>query len=125
MTFSIIRCARAVLHVTDLAAARDFYERVLGFVVTEADESHLYLRGLEEYHHHSLLLKKAPRPAVEALGYKVGSERELEALYEWFAAQTLQPKWLEDGSQRAVGRAFRVQDPSGLPLEFFAHMEKT
>ncbi|ADI25525.1 3,4-dihydroxyphenylacetate 2,3-dioxygenase [Geobacillus sp. C56-T3] len=125
MTFSIIRCARVVLHVTDLAAARDFYERVLGFVVTEADESHLYLRGLEEYHHHSLLLKKGPRPAVEALGYKVGSEQELEALYEWFAAQTLQPKWLEAGSQNAIGRAFRVQDPSGLPLEFFAQMEKT
>lgn len=58
MTFSIIRCARAVLHVTDLAASRDFYERVLGFVVTEADREHIYLRGLEEYHHHSLVLKK-------------------------------------------------------------------
>lgn len=56
--FNIIRCARAVLLVTNLEASRDFYENALGFVVTEADENHLYLRGYEEHNHHSLVLKK-------------------------------------------------------------------
>ncbi|BDG45882.1 hypothetical protein PspKH34_04430 [Parageobacillus sp. KH3-4] len=123
MKFNIIRCARAVLRVTDLNASRDFYERALGFVVTEADSNHLYLRGLEEYHHHSLLLKKAEQPSVEVISYKVYSEEDLEALYDFFQQKQMNPKWIEEGQQHAIGRSFRVQDVSGLPLEFFVKMD--
>ncbi|UOE75958.1 3,4-dihydroxyphenylacetate 2,3-dioxygenase [Parageobacillus thermoglucosidasius] len=123
MRFNIVRCARAVLRVTDLNTSRDFYERALGFVVTEADSNHLYLRGLEEYHHHSLLLKKAEQPSVEAISYKVYSEEDLEALYHFFQQKQLNPKWIETGQQHAIGRSFRVQDISGLPLEFFVEMD--
>lgn len=121
---NIIRSARVILRVTDLSAARDFYEQALGFVVTEEDVNNLYLRGLEEHHHHSLLLKKADEPAVEVLSYKVYSEKDLEDLYHFFERENMNPLWLEEGAQHAVGRAFRVQDPSGFPLEFFVKMDQ-
>ncbi|HEY4552801.1 MAG TPA: 3,4-dihydroxyphenylacetate 2,3-dioxygenase [Bacillaceae bacterium] len=124
MGINIIRCARTVLHVTDLEASRKFYVDALGFIETESDEEHLYLRGLEECNHHSLLLKKAEKPAVEALSYKVSSEADLEALSELFVSKGFKTKWMEAGEQRAVGRALRVQDPSGLPVEFFVKMDQ-
>ncbi|SET59996.1 3,4-dihydroxyphenylacetate 2,3-dioxygenase [Oceanobacillus limi] len=123
MDYHIIRCARAILHVTDLEASRKFYVDALGFIETEADENHIYLRGLEEHTHHSLVLKKAEKPAVEALGYKVSSNKDLETLSHMFEDKGYPTKWLEKGEQHAVGRALRVQDNSGLPLEFFAEME--
>ncbi|ASS88951.1 3,4-dihydroxyphenylacetate 2,3-dioxygenase [Aeribacillus pallidus] len=119
--FNIIRCARAVLLVTNLEASRDFYENALGFVVTEADENHLYLRGYEEHNHHSLVLKKAAQPGVEAISYKVYSDEDLNKLYDYFQQKNMNPKWIEN--QHAVERAFRVQDISGLPVEFFARMD--
>ncbi|MEN2768619.1 3,4-dihydroxyphenylacetate 2,3-dioxygenase [Ornithinibacillus xuwenensis] len=123
MDFNVIRCARAILHVTDLDRSRKFYVDALGFIETESDENHIYLRGLEEHSHHSLMLKKAVKPAVEALGYKVSSNRDLEALALMFEKNGFTTKWIEKGEQYALGRALRVQDISGLPLEFFAEME--
>lgn len=124
MNFNIIRAARAVVNVTDLNEARDFYVNALGFVETEADGKHLYLRGLEEHNHHCYVLRKAKAPGVHVLGYKVWSEADLDALAGFFEEKEIRTKWLKKGCQRAVGRALRIQDPStGIPLEFFAEME--
>ncbi|ASK62624.1 3,4-dihydroxyphenylacetate 2,3-dioxygenase [Virgibacillus phasianinus] len=123
MDFSIIRCARSILHVTDLEASRKFYVDALGFVETESDKKHIYLRGLEEHTHHSLVLKKSTKPNVEVLGYKVSSDNDLKALSEMFEMKGYQTKWLDKGEQHAIGRTLRVQDCSGLPLEFFAEMD--
>jgi catechol 2,3-dioxygenase len=123
VNFNIIRCARAILHVTDLAASRDFYENALGFVVTEADQQHLYLRGYEEHNHHSLVLKKAEQPGIEVISYKVYAEEDLENLYDFFERKNMNPKWINEGQQHAVGKAFRVQDISGIPVEFFVKMD--
>ena len=120
--FDIIRTARAILHVTDLEKSRDFYVRGLGFIETESDESTIYLRGLEEHVHHSLVLKKADTPNIEVTSYKVRSEEDLDRLAAKFEEHGLKTKWLEEGTQHAVGRALRVQDVSGLPVEFFAKM---
>lgn len=122
--FHIIRVARAVLNVQDLDRAREFYVHALGFVETECDGEHLYLRGLEEHCHHSLVLKKSARPGVHALGYKVEKEEDLERLAALFEAKGLKTKWLEEGSQHAVGRALHVHDVSGMPLEFFYKMDR-
>lgn len=126
MNFNIIRAARAVVNVTDLNEARDFYVNALGFVETESDGEYLYLRGLEEHNHHCYALRKADKPGVHVLSYKVWSEKDLEALALLFESKGIRTKWLEKGSQWALGRALRVQDSStGIPLEFFAEMETT
>lgn len=122
MDFSITRIARTVLHVTDLEASRKFYVGGLGFIETESDESHIYLRGLEEHSHHSLLLKKAEKAVVEVLSYKVEKESDLEAIERLFSSKGLKTKWVEKGEQHAMGRALRVHDAMGIPLEFFAEM---
>jgi catechol 2,3-dioxygenase len=123
MAFNILRAARAVVQVTDLDAAREFYVHALGFVETESDGEHLYLRGLEEHNHHCFVLKKGSKPGVQSLGYKVFSYTDLEALANLFESKGMKIKWLEKGSQHAMGLSFRVQDNSGLPLEFFVEME--
>ncbi|MDQ0338797.1 catechol 2,3-dioxygenase [Caldalkalibacillus uzonensis] len=123
MSFNIVRVARVMMNVTDLDKARDFYVNALGMVETESDDSHLYLRGLEEHVHHSLVLKKAEQPGVHALGYKVYNEGDLEALAALFEEKGFPIKWIEGGSQRAMGKILRVHDISGIPLEFFYKME--
>lgn len=124
MNFDITRTGRAVLRVTDLAASKKFYVHALGFVVTEEDDNHLYLRGYEEQSHHSLLLKKSDKAAVEVISYKVFAESDLDKIEQVAIKNNLPYKWMEKGEQHAVGRALRVQDVSGLSLEFFAEMDK-
>jgi catechol 2,3-dioxygenase len=123
MEFNILRAARAVVRVTDFKAARDFYVNALGFIETEADDEHIYLRGLEEHVHHSYVLKKSEAPGFEVISYKVREDSDLDKLAFFFEQKGMTTKWLEKGSQRALGRALRVQDVSGIPLEFFCEME--
>lgn len=122
MGFDIIRAGRAILHVRDLDKSRAFYE-ALGFIETESDADTIYYRGLEEHVHHSLVLKKKAVPAVEALSFKVRSEQDLDELADFYMEQGVKVKWLDKGSQKGIGRALRIQDVSGLPIEYFAEME--
>ncbi|MFC7371699.1 3,4-dihydroxyphenylacetate 2,3-dioxygenase [Fictibacillus iocasae] len=123
MDFNIIRVARVTMNVTDLHAAKDFYVNALGFIETESTSEYMALRGLEEHVHHSLLLRKAEKPGVHALGYKVWDESELEKLEHFFQIKGARTLWLEKGTQPGVGRALRAVDVSGIPVEFFAEMD--
>lgn len=123
MDFNIIRAGRAVLHVQDLEASRKFYVDALGFIETESDNEHIYLRGLEEHNHHSLVLKKENEPGIEVISYKVQSDGDLEVLAKFFDDKGYKTKWLKEGRQKAIGRTLRIQDVSGLPVEFYAKMD--
>ncbi|RSL33121.1 3,4-dihydroxyphenylacetate 2,3-dioxygenase [Salibacterium salarium] len=122
MNFDIIRCGRAVLHVTDLDRSRAFYE-ALGFIETESDEENLFLRGLEEHNHHSLWLKKRSEPVTEVISYKVRTDADLDELESFYKKQGQDVKWMEVGSQKALGRSLRVMDVASMPVEYYAEME--
>ena len=57
--FRITRASHVVLTVRDLAASRQFYEKVIGLILTAEEGGALYFRGVEEACHHSLVLRKS------------------------------------------------------------------
>ena len=113
--FAIVRASHAVLTVTDLEKSRAFYEGALGLHVEDADKDAIWLRGVEERNHHSLVLKRAGAPACERLGFKLASEDDLDSAKAHFEAQGLPCAWSEQPHQ---GRTLQVTDPLGMPLEF-------
>lgn len=119
--FDILRAAHAELHVTDLDASLTFYESALGLIVTERRDDVAYLRGWEECHHHSLVLRRAPLAAVGHVAFRVAEEADLQRLHEHFAARDGDPRWHDD--EPGHGRALRVRDPLGYTLEFFHAMD--
>ncbi|MEB3100494.1 3,4-dihydroxyphenylacetate 2,3-dioxygenase [Ferviditalea candida] len=122
---NIIRLHHAALNVTDLEKARHFYEDGLGLIVTESDGRHLYLRGIDDANHHSLMLIKAGQPSLNHIAYRVSSEEALDRLGQIFLSENLPIRWLDKDEECGQGRALRVQDPQGFPVEFFCGMEKT
>jgi catechol 2,3-dioxygenase len=121
--YDIIRAALAELHVTDLEASERFYVELLGMVVADRTKDALYLRGWEERSHHSLILRQAAAPAASRLGFRVRAEPDLDRLAQEFEARDLPAQWVE-GPDPGMGRALRVWDPFGYPLEFFHEMEQ-
>lgn len=121
---NIIRSAHGEYRVTDLDRARAFYVDALGFIETERTAHALYLRGLEERDHHSLVLRKAASPGAGHLAFKVASDDDLERLARYAAESGLVPRWVDAGREPGHGRALRFNDPAGLPLEFVAGMEQ-
>ncbi len=124
MEINITRAAHLEFRVTDLDRAHDFYVRVLGFIETDRDEKRLYLGGLEEREHHSLVLREADSPGVSHLAFRVASPDDLEQLASLYQGNGCPIRWLPEGLEKGQGRALRVQDSSGLPLEFYHEMSR-
>ncbi|QBD77761.1 3,4-dihydroxyphenylacetate 2,3-dioxygenase [Ktedonosporobacter rubrisoli] len=119
--FNVLRAAHAEFYVRDLGRAREFYVDLLGFVETEHDDEHLYLRCLEEREHHSLVLRKGAQSGASHIAFRVASPDDLERLALLAKQQKLPQRWIT-GAERGQDCALRLQDPSGLPLEFYAEM---
>jgi len=124
-TFDIVRSGHIEFFVRDLGEARRFYVDAVGFAVTESDESHLYLRGLEDRHHHCLTLTESDRPGVGHLSFSVRRKEDLEAIESLLRAEGCRTTMLGEGEERGLGRALRAQDPLGFPVEFYHEMERS
>ncbi|SEB96336.1 3,4-dihydroxyphenylacetate 2,3-dioxygenase [Paramicrobacterium humi] len=119
----VLRCAYMELVVTDLEVSRNFYVDVLGLVVTEEDENAVYLRSLEEFIHHNLVLRKGDTAAVSAFSYRVRSPEELDAAVAFYTELGCRVERRAEGFTKGIGDSVRVEDPLGFPYEFFYEVE--
>ena len=118
--FNITRTSHVVLEASDLAASRRFYTEVLGLVVTLESDEALYLRGVEEACHHSIVLRRsAERTACQRLGLRVRTEVDLDVAQRELARRGCEVRAVEVAHQ---GRTLHVADPFGFRLELCAHM---
>ena len=120
----IVRAACAELAVTDLGRARWFYADLLGMVVTAQQPGALYLRGLEETTHHSLVLRQAPAPAAARLAYRVRTPGDIDRAAAYFTALGCPVRQVPAGATPGIGPAVRVLDPLGFPVEFFHQTDR-
>jgi catechol 2,3-dioxygenase len=119
--FNVVRASHVEFGVRDLAASRAFYVDCLGYLVTEEAADALYLRGVEERNHHSIVLRTAREPVAQALGFKLASEEDLDRAAFWFARKGLPTSFPEVPFQ---GRTLRTADPHGMPLDFYCRMDR-
>jgi len=119
--FNIVRLSHVDYYVTNLARSREFYVDTLGLQVTDETDSVIYLRAMEERGHHCIVLHQADKGEVSVLGFKVYSEEDLDKAEAFFKEQNLPTQWIE---KPYTGRTLKTQDPWGVPLEFYATMEK-
>jgi catechol 2,3-dioxygenase len=108
-------------NVSDLARSKTFWVDALGLIVTEETRDALYLRGLEERNHHSVVLRRASEPNVTAVGFKVFSEEDLDLAAHYFKSKGLTHRFIEKPAQ---GRTLTVIDPVGTPFELFFTMQQ-
>jgi catechol 2,3-dioxygenase len=119
--FNVVRLSHVELVVTDLAKSRAFYADTLGLQVTGENSPHIYLRAMEERGHHCVILTKGATPSVRVLGFKVYSDADLDKAKTWFEARGRKTEWVKRPHQ---GRTLLTSDPHGIPLEFYATMDK-
>ena len=120
--FNVIRASHVALGVRDLAKSRAFYVDCLGYLVTAEDNGALYLRGIEERNHHSLVLTLAGAPRVDAIGFKLASEEDIDRAAAYFARKGLPTSFPDVPYQ---GRTLRTLDAVGMPIDFYARMDQT
>ena len=106
--------------VTDLAKSRDFYRDVIGLVVTEETDDAVYLRGLEEAAHHSLVLERAPRPRRAASDCGCAPTPTSSPPSSYFAANSIDARARRAPHQ---GPTLQFRDPVGTHMELTSSMD--
>ena len=119
--FNIVRLSHVEYNVRDLTASRAFYVDTLGLQVTHETEDAIYLRAMEERGHHCIHLIKSDAASVGVLGFKVWEDADLDRLSDFFTERGLPVEWIE---KPFFDRILRSRDPWGIPLEFYAKMER-
>lgn len=120
--FNLTRASHLVLRSRDLAAAKTFYTQIIGLVISDEEPDALYLRGIEETAHHSLVLYRDGKdPACDRVGFRAFTNDDVSAAYEHFKARGLPAKWVERPYQ---GPTIHVSDPNGMRFEICATMER-
>jgi catechol 2,3-dioxygenase len=114
------RASHVVLSVRDLVKSRDFYRDVIGLVVTEETDTTVYLRGLEEAAHHSLVLEAATdAPQAIQVGFRVRTDADLDRAEQHLLGVGIEARRVDVPHQ---GPTLRFRDPVGTHIEFTASM---
>ena len=119
--FNISRLSHIELGVRDLSASFAFYVEILGLQVTDQNSNFIYLRGMEERGHHSVILKKSNISSCNVLGYKVFDEEQLDKAEFYFKSKEISTSWIERPYQ---GKTLLTTDIHGIPIEFYYQMER-
>jgi len=119
--FSVARASHIEYGATDLPRAKAYWVDALGYLLAAETKDALYLRGLEERNHHSVVLRQSRDAHVKALGFKLSSEEELDKAARFFGEKQLPHRFVEKPFQ---GRTLAATDPLGLPLELYACMDR-
>ncbi len=120
--FRVTHASHLVYTVRDLSRSRDFYTKVLGLVVTDEDREGVYLRGVEERSHHSLVLKRTDgAPSAVRTGLRTFDDEDLDRAKAYFEGQGLKAEFIETPYQ---GRTLHAFDLFGTPLEFCSSMPR-
>jgi 3,4-dihydroxyphenylacetate 2,3-dioxygenase len=119
--FCVTRASHVVLAVRDLQASVAFYRDVVGLVVTERSTDTVWLRGLEEVSHHSLVLRATTGdPVCEQVGFRVRDETDIDRAQESLATRGLTVERVDVPHQ---GATLRYVDPIGQHIELTASMD--
>ncbi|MYF85439.1 MAG: 2,3-dihydroxy-p-cumate-3,4-dioxygenase [Rhodospirillaceae bacterium] len=119
------RLGYVALNVTDLERTLAFYTDIVGLDATEIADGQAALRCGPD--HHNVLLNRAPEPGLKRIGFELESEDDLERAFRHLERCGYTPAWLDAEECAALhqgpGLRFR-HSGTGLPLEYFAGMER-
>jgi len=120
----IVRSAYIELVVTDLARARAWWVDLIGFHVQHEQDRALYLRGYEEFVHHSVVLREGRVAACERMGFRVRTADDLDRAELFYKERGCEVQRMPEGTTPGFGETVRTVDPLGFPIEFVFHIDR-
>ena len=121
----VLRPGHVQIRVLDMTAALVHYRDVIGLVEVErGPDGWVYLKGWDEFDHHSVVLREAATPGMDLLAFKVADDAALDRLERAVAASGIAVERLPAGSHRATGRRLAFTAPTGHRFELYAEKER-
>ncbi len=102
-----------------------FFHDLFGMEVTAREDGVAYLRGYQEWDHHSLVLTQQDEAAINSYSFRVARPQDVELFHEQLTAEGIEVRVLPAGTETGRGEAIRFLIPGGgHPVELFYDIEK-
>lgn len=122
----VLRTGLVQIRVLDMDEAVTHYADRIGLKkVATGPDGRVYLRGFDEFDHHSVILREADTPGMDMMGYKVAQDADLDTFAEAIGAFGLETDEVPPGEQPGVGRRIGFTAPTGHRLELYAEIERS
>ena len=120
----LLRPGIAQLRVLDMEEAIQHYCEYIGleFVSKEAD-GRVYLRGFDEFHRHSVVLRETDRAGLDLFAFKADSQESVDNYRKRIEAYGLEVEDVPAGEMPGTGARIAFNIMSGHRIEIFADME--
>ncbi|MDJ0768482.1 MAG: catechol 2,3-dioxygenase [Ilumatobacter sp.] len=121
----VLRPGIIQLRVLDMDDAIVHYRDRLGLQeVMTGDDGRVYLKGWDEFDHHSVVLREADEAGMDLFAFKVADTETLDQLAADVAAYGFEVSDVPAGEQPGVGlrKSFEIQ--SGHTIQLYAEVEQ-
>lgn len=119
--FDLAHLAHVELITPTLDESVRFFTEFLGLIESDRKGNSVYLRGWDDYAHHTLKLTAGPVPRMEHFAFRVTSPAALDRCVAEVEKAGLGIGWI-DGDE-GHGRAYRFRTPDGHVVELIWDIE--
>lgn len=120
----VIRPGIIQIRVLDMEEALVHYRDRLGLSeVATGPDGRVYLKALDEFDHHSIVLREADQAGMDFMAFKVLDDETLTEFTAKLEAYGVSVDHVDKGDQPGVGRRIGFTIPSGHRIELFAEMD--
>ena len=124
MTPEIHSLGHVALETPDLDASLYFFRDSVGLEEVARVDDTVYLRGVDEFDHHSLSLTAAEEPGVDHIGWQTVDHESIAGFADRLADRGIEVTWRDAGDELGQGESIRFEVPNGHVFELYAEMEK-
>ena len=115
--YDIAHLAHVELLTPKLDESARFFVEVMGMTASDQRDEAVYLRGWDDYEHHTLKLTAAPDPGLGHYAWRASSPQALQRRVAALEKSNLGEGWI-DGDM-GHGPAYRFCDPDGHKMEIY------
>ncbi|MGE7663388.1 VOC family protein [Peribacillus sp. NPDC097197] len=110
---------------TDLEKSLWFFKEVVGLEETDVVNGVHYLRAWGDFEHHTLSIRAGEEAYLDHIAWRTKRREDVDLFAEQLENSGIAIKWVEEGTEKGQGKAFRFKLPSNHTFEIYYDMEKT
>jgi catechol 2,3-dioxygenase len=117
LIYDIAHLAHVEILTPKLDESTRFFFEVMGMTISDQQGKSVYLRGWDDYEHHTLKLTASDKPGIGHYAWRATSPQALQRRVAAIEISSLGEGWID--GEVGHGPAYRFSDPDGHKMEIY------
>ena len=124
MDSKLATLGHVALITPDLEKSHWFFHDIVGLNEQKREGNKIYYRAWADFEHHTLILIEGEEAMLDHIAWKTEKPEHVEMYEKKVRAAGMETRWVEEGEEAGLGKAFRFTIPTGQTYEIYHEMER-